>query len=471
MLDTRREGLRLWGKLEFRSGRALLKVIVCAIVAASFTQLPAHPGLNDAARWTFFILLLGAGLWITEAIPSFSVALLIIALEIMILGRPGGVFAQTPSDWEMFVRPWSSPIMWLFLGGLVLGEGAQATGLDRLFSRYVLRWFGTTPNAVLLGSMSITFLFSMFMSNTATTAMMMSVMAPILVAIKQEDRFVKGLLLGIAIAANVGGMGTIIGSPPNAIAAGMLNDAYPIDFIRWMVAGLPPAIVMFVIAWLYLRWTFPSTVTHIDVSGLGIGTRTGAQLPMWKRLLVMPVFVLTVLLWMTGQLHGIPIPVISFVPITIFAVAGILTVHEIRHLHWDVLLLLAGGLSLGVAIRQTGLAEWIVNRLPLEHMSPVVLAFLMGYLTVLLSNFMSHTAASNILVPIGMAVATGFEPRVVIPIALGASSAMLLPISTPPNAIVFAKGSLKSSDMVKSGLLMGLVGPTLAILWCFWLFR
>jgi sodium-dependent dicarboxylate transporter 2/3/5 len=311
----------------------------------------------------------------------------------------------------------------------------------------------------------------MFMSNTATTAMMMSVMAPILVAIKREERFAKGLLLGIAIAANVGGMGTIIGSPPNAIAAGMLNDVYPVDFVRWMVAGLPPAIMMFILAWLYLRWTFPATATtHIDISGLGIGTRTGAQLPMWKRLLVMPVFVLTVLLWMTGQLHGIPIPVISFVPITIFAVAGILTVHEIRHLHWDVLLLLAGGLSLGVAIRQTGLAEWIVSRLPMEHLGPVVLAFLMGYLTVLLSNFMSHTAASNILVPIGMAVAAGFEPRVVIPIALGASTAMLLPISTPPNAIVFAKGSLKTADMAKSGLLMGLVGPAVAILWCLWLF-
>jgi sodium-dependent dicarboxylate transporter 2/3/5 len=461
----------LWGKLEFRSGRALVKVIACAVVAAGITLLPAHPGLNDAARWTLFILLLGAGLWITEAIPSFSVALLIIALEIMILGRPGGVFAQTPSDWEMFVRPWSSPIMWLFLGGLVLGEGAQATGLDRLFSRYVLRWFGTTPNAILLGSMSITFLFSMFMSNTATTAMMMSVMAPILVAIKKEDRFAKALLLGIAIAANVGGMGTIIGSPPNAIAAGMLNDVYPIDFARWMVAGLPPALVLFVLAWFYLRWAFPSTATHIDISGLEIGTRTGAQLPMWKRLMIMPVFALTILLWMTGQFHGIPIPVISFLPITIFAVAGILTVHEIRHLHWDVLLLLAGGLSLGVAIRQTGLAEWIVTRLPVEHLHPVALAFFMGYLTMLLSNFMSHTAASNILVPIGMAVAAGFEPRVVIPVALGASTAMLLPISTPPNAIVFAKGNLRTADMVKGGLLMGLLGPAVAILWCLWLFR
>lgn len=470
MLDTRREVLRLWGKLEFRSGRALAKALACAVVAAGIALLPVHPGLNEAARWTLFILLLGAGLWITEAIPSFSVALLIIAMEIMILGRPGGVFAQTPSDWEIFVRPWSSPIMWLFLGGLVLSEGAQATGLDRLFSRYVLRWFGTTPGAILLGSMSITFLFSMFMSNTATTAMMMSVIAPILIALKQEERFARSLLLGIAISANIGGMGTIIGSPPNAIAAGMLGDIYPVDFIRWMIAGLPPALLLFVLAWLYLRWTFPSHSSHIDISGLGIGTRTGAQLPMWKRLLVMPVFAVTVILWMTGPLHGIPIPVISFIPITIFAVAGILTVHEIRHLHWDILLLLAGGLSLGVAIRSTGLAGWIVNLLPMEHLSPVVLAFFMGYLTVLLSNFMSNTAASNILVPVGMAMATGFEPRVVIPIALGASTAMLLPISTPPNAIVFAKGSLKTADMVKSGLLMGLVGPAVAILWCLWLF-
>lgn len=471
MLDTRREVFRQWGKLEFHSRRTLLKSIGCLALAAAVALLPAYAGLTEAARWTLFILVLGAGLWATEAIPSFSVALLIIALEILILGKPGGVFATGQNDWEMFVRPWASPIMWLFLGGLVLGEAAQVTGLDRLFSRYVLKWFGTTPSAVLLGSMGITFLFSMFMSNTATTAMMMSVMAPVVVSIKKDDPFARALLLGIPFAANVGGMGTIIGSPPNAIAAGMLTGAYPVDFIHWIVAGLPPALVLFVIAWLYLRSAYTPLAGTVDISGLDMGTRTGAQLPLWKRLMVMPVFVLTVGLWMTGSLHHIPTSVVSFIPITIFAVAGIITVHEIRHLHWDVLLLLAGGLSLGIAIKETGLAVWLVNQLPVHLFGQVAIAFFMSYLTMVLSNFMSHTAASNILVPIGMALAVGFEPRIVIPIALGASTAMCLPISTPPNAIAFAGGRLKTRDFLKGGLLMGLLGPAIAVLWCLWLFR
>ncbi|UCH10176.1 MAG: DASS family sodium-coupled anion symporter [Fidelibacterota bacterium] len=471
MLDTRREVLRLLGKLEFRSSRALLKIAICLALAAVLALLPNYAGLTDAARWTLFILILGAGLWITEAIPSFSVALLIIALEIMILGKPGGVFAKESTDWEMFVQPWASPIMWLFLGGLVLGEAAQVTGLDRLFSRYVLKWFGNTPGAVLLGSMGITFLFSMFMSNTATTAMMMSVIAPIVVSISKEDPFAKALVLGIPVAANVGGMGTIIGSPPNAITAGILSMSHPIDFTRWMLAGIPPALVLFAAAWLYLRMAYSSRLLTVDISGLDIGTRTGAQLPLWKRLLVMPVFVLTVILWMTSTLHHIPTAVISFIPITIFAIAGIITIHEIRHLNWDVLLLLAGGLSLGIAVQSTGLANWLVDQLPTHHMGQVAIAFFLSYVTALLSNFMSNTAAANILVPIGMAVAVGFEPRIVVPMALGASTAMCLPISTPPNAIAFASGRLATRDFLKGGLLMGLLGPAIAALWCLWLFK
>lgn len=155
MLDTRREVLRLWGKLEFYSRRALFKSIGRLALAISIAFLPNYAGLSDAARWTLFILTLRAGLWVTEAIPSFSVAMLIIALEIMILGKPGGVFARDASDWEMFVQPWASPIMWLFLGGLVLGEAAQVTGLDRLFSRHVLKWpapgLWPTPKVRILG--------------------------------------------------------------------------------------------------------------------------------------------------------------------------------------------------------------------------------------------------------------------------------------------------------------------------------
>jgi len=469
MLDTRRQAARLLGKLEISSSRSLSKLVAAAIFAAAIAFLPNYSGLDPAPMWTLFILLFAAGLWVTEAIPAFAVAILVIGLEILILGRPGGVFATGAKDWQIFIAPWASPIMWLFMGGFVLGQAAQTTGLDRMMARFVLQGFGTRPDIILLGAMGITFAFSMFMSNTATTAMMMSVMAPVIAALDRKDPFVKALLLGIPFAANVGGMATIIGSPPNAIAAGLLSESHGIDFIHWMMAGLPPAIFLFFAIWLYLKFAHPSLNKSLDLRGLEWQTRTGSLLPMWKRVLVFPVFMVTVILWMTGPLHGMPTAVVSFLPITIFAVAGILTVKEVRSLQWDVLLLLAGGLSLGVAIQQTGLADWLLSLLPIGSLGVMALAFLLAYITMILSNFMSNTAATNILAPLGMAVAVGFEPVIVIALALGASSAMSLPISTPPNAIAFATGELKSTDFIKGGLLMGILGPAVAVLWIYWL--
>jgi len=469
MLDTRRQAARLLGKLQISPNTRLIKLLISAIVAASIAFIPEYSGLEPAPMWTLFILIFAAGLWMSEAIPAFAVAILIIGLEILILGRPGGVFATGPKDWQMFVAPWSSPIMWLFLGGFVLGQAAETTGLDRMMARFVLRGFGTRPSVILLGAMGLTFTFSMFMSNTATTAMMMSVMAPVIAALDKKDPFAKSLLLGIPFAANVGGMATIIGSPPNAIAAGLLSESHNITFTQWMMAGLPPALILFFIIWLYLRIAHPSMNKTLDLRGLEWETRTGSLLPMWKRILVFPVFMVTVLLWMTGPIHGMPTAVVSFIPITVFAVTGILNTTEIKKLNWDVLLLLTGGLSLGIAIQQTGLAEWILGLLPIDSLGLLALAFLLAYVTTILSNFMSNTAATNILAPLGVAVAVGFEPIIVIPLALGASAAMCLPISTPPNAIAFATGKLKTTDFLRGGLIMGVLGPGVAVLWVYWL--
>ncbi len=469
MLDTRRQASRVLGKLQISSTTRLVKLLLAGSIAATIAFVPNYTGLDPAPMWALFILLFAAGLWVSEAIPAFAVAILIIGLEILILGRPGGVFATGAKDWQVFVSPWASPIMWLFMGGFVLGQAAQTTGLDRMMARFVLRGFGTRPSVILLGSMGITFLFSMFMSNTATTAMMMSVMMPVIAALDKKDPFIKALLLGIPFSANVGGMATIIGSPPNAIAAGLLSETTDINFIQWMMAGLPPALVLFFVIWLYLIFAHPSIHKSLDLRGLEWETRTGSLLPMWKRLLVFPVFLVTVGLWMTGPLHGMPTAVVSFIPITIFAVAGILNATEIRRLQWDVLLLLAGGLSLGVAIQKTGLATWILGLLPMDTMGLMAMAFLLAYVTTLLSNFMSNTAATNILAPLGIALAVGFEPLILIPLAIGASSAMCLPISTPPNAIAFATGELKTTDFLRGGLLMGLLGPAVAVIWVFWL--
>ncbi len=464
MLDTRREGRRLWGKLQFSSQKALGKFTFFLILAVCLTYLPHYSGLNPAAQRTLFILIFAAGLWISEAISAFAVALLVMGLEIVLLGLPGGVFATESSDWEMFIRPWSSPLIWLFFGGFILAEAAQKTRLDRWLARHVLGWFGSRPSIVLLGIIGITFTFSMFMSNTATTAMMMAVMAPISASLGKDNPYRKAILLAVPFAANIGGMGTIIGSPPNAIAAGTLGMDV-ITFLGWMKIGLPPAILLMGVMWVYLVRVYPSREGSINLNALQDTHYKSATLPNWKKLLVMVVFIATILLWMTGPLHRIPAAVVSFLPITAFAVMRVIDVEDIRRLQWDVLILLAGGLSLGVAVTKTGLATWLVGSLSMEGHSIFILALLFSYTATVLSNFMSNTAAANILIPMGLASGGVFGPHVVIPIALGASAAMCLPISTPPNAIAFVSGNIDTKDFIKGGLIVGLLAPILVVAW------
>ena len=470
MLDTRSEIQSLLGKMEFSSGRALGKFLACAALAALIAFVPDYPLLSDAGRATLFILVFAAGLWMTESIPAFAVALLVIALEIAILGRPGGVFAKTAEDWEIFVRPWSSPLLWLFFGGFVMAQAASKTSLDRWFAFRVLGRFGRRPDSVLLGVMAITFCFSMFISNTATATMMLAVTAPLVAARPAADPYARSVMLGIPFAANIGGMGTIIGSPPNAIAAGALGTQ-TMDFPRWMIAGLPPAAVLLALTWLYLRSRHPGGDFEVDISALPEPPRDHPAVPRWKRWLVVAVFVVTVGLWLMGPLHRIPSPVISFLPIVAFAVAGVLNSEDIRRLQWDVLLMLAGGLSLGVAVTETGLARWFVEALPVEGLGKLPLALSLAYLTALVSNFMSNTAAANILVPVGAALAVGFEGQTVVPMALSASAAMCLPISTPPNAVAFASGRVSAGELLRGGLIIGAIAPLLVVLWCAVLYR
>ncbi|MBD3177910.1 MAG: DASS family sodium-coupled anion symporter [Armatimonadia bacterium] len=465
MLDTRRAIKVIMGSLEFESPRSLTKGILCGVLALGVAYLPPWPDLSSGAQATLFILLFAAGLWMTEAIPAFAVALLVIGLEIAILGRPGGVFAETDTDWQMFIEPWSSPLIWLFLGGFVLAHGAEKTGLDRWIASHVITRLGTRPGAVLLSTMAVTFTFSMFMSNTATTSMMMAVMMPV-VGSMRRDPFAKALLLGVPFAANIGGMGTIIGTPPNAIAAGMLESHQPIDFARWMIIGVPPALVLAAVMWGFLMLRYRSTEESLDLSSIVGGPPVGSLLPLWRRLIVMAVFVVTVGLWLTSSLHPIPTYVVSFIPICAFATVVIIGPEDMRQLPWDILLLITGGLSLGVAVSETGLADWIVSHLPFGAASGIVLALALGLFAAVLSNFMSNTAAANILIPLAIALGSASPALMAVAVALGASSAMCLPISTPPNAIAYSAGQLQAKDFLVGGVIVAILGPVLAILWC-----
>lgn len=472
MRDTRRAARRFLAAVEFDDTGALLRLLGCLALGAAVAFLPEWPGLDPAARRCLFILIFAAGLWATEAIPAFAVALLVIGLSILLLGRPDGVFVSVdePDRWQIFIAPLASPLIWLFLAGFILAEAAARTGLDRTLAGLVFRVAGSSAAAVLMAAMCITFVLSMFMSNTATAAMMIAVVTPLLRTMNPGHPFRPALPLGIAVAANLGGMGTLIGTPPNAIAAGFIaRSGAELSFLDWMALGLPPAILLAGGLGLFLLHRYRARGLHLDHSALVAVQESGPRAAAWQRGVVVLVFSVTLVLWMFGPA---PAAVVAFVPITVLSVTGVIGVAEIRQLRWDVLILMAGGLSLGVAVTETGLAGWLVDGLPIDGLGLLGTALAFALLTALLSNFMSNTAAANILVPLGAAAAVslgGAQGILPVIIALSASTAMCLPIATPPNAIAYATGELKARAFLVPGLLLAVATPLVTVPWISWL--
>lgn len=464
--DERRDVRTILGRLEVRSWRQAVFALACILVAVAIAYLPAHAGLALAGRHALFVLVLAAGLWATEAIPAFAVGLVVMALAIVLLGDMGRGRAE--AGWERFVAPWASPMVWLFLGGFVLGKAASRTGLDRSLAMRVLAAFGPSPSRTLFAMMGVAFVLSMFMSNTAATAMLLTVVTPIVASVPPGDPFRKALVLGVPVGANLGGMATLIGSPPNAIAAGALGED-ALDFARWLAVGAPPALALLGLSYLLLRRLYPPTVARIDVSVVNASIDVAGApldaLPAWRRLVVFVTLALTVTLWFTSHWHGVPTPVVSFLPITLFAAVGVMRGADLRTLGWDVLLLLAGGLALGVVVSSTGLAEWGVAQLPLDGGGRASLTLAAAYATALLSNVMSNTAAANILVPVAIALVPDAKPLAGVAVALAASCAMALPISTPPNSIAYASGEVAAKDFLVIGLVIAIVGPLLGVAW------
>jgi sodium-dependent dicarboxylate transporter 2/3/5 len=476
--------------LGMRVSRSVIFAVGTAAIAALAAYLPHHPGLSEPARHALFVLLTAAGWWITGAIPAFAVSLAVIALQIALLGDPSRPFANgDPERWQRFISPWASPVMWLFLGGLVLAAAATRTGLDRRLAERVLRVAGTSPPRVLLAVMGVTFVLSMFMSNTATTAMMIALVVamPVVVAAGEPTgsdsigseptdadakpasrHYATALLLGIPVAANIGGMGTVIGTPPNAIAVAALAASGPIDFARWMVYGLPPALLLAFIAWRWLVWRYLRALPEAlrqDAAAPDPTPFTG------RSIFVAVLFLVTVLAWLTESLHGVPTAVVAVMPIAVLAVAGVVRERDVRALPWDVLMLIAGGLSLGVGVSETGLADWLVGRLPVAGLPAPLLAMLLAVVGTLLSTFISNTASATILTPLALALAGNDARLVLIPLALAMSSAMSLPVSSPPNAIAFATQRISRRDLREAGLLLGVATPLLAVGWIWFVER
>jgi sodium-dependent dicarboxylate transporter 2/3/5 len=411
-------------------------------------------------------LFFSIALWVTEAIPPFAVGILIIGFLVFSIGN------DEPENVKKYVQTWSDSVIWLFLGGFFLAEGMKKTGLDKDLLKITVPKFGNRSDIILLGLMMLTAVLSMLMSNTATTAMMIATITPILKNLGSKAPLSKNLLIGIPAAAAIGGMGTIIGSAPNAIVVGALEGmGVKVSFLEWMLFGIPIAAILIFVFWFVLLKSNPIKTKTLQLNSL-FNTKE-ERLPQKHALLhkriTLIILVGTLVLWLTSGFTGIPVAAVSGVPIVGLTMFSIIQSDEVRALPWDTLMLVAGGLALGLAVQEQGLAQYFVGLIPASDINIYVLYVAFGLLTVIFSNIMSNTATATIFIPIAISLtmSIGASNSITLPMIIGlsASCALLLPVSTPPNAIAFSTGMLKQSDFRLGGVLVGLLGPVIVILW------
>ena len=467
-----------------------IKFIIASVLAIAALFLPyeslgfdaASPMgiLNPLEIRVIGVFVMAALFWILQPFPIWSTSMLVIVLMIVTMSdsalAPFRVDGVTMISHKSIMATFANPIIMLFLGGFFLAAAATKYKMDLNLARVLLKPFGKNPKFVLLGLMLITAVFSMFMSNTATAAMMLAILAPVLKLFDEDDRGKAAFALAIPLGANIGGMGTPIGTPPNAIALGALNDAIargdlvanPVSFGQWMAFGIPYVIILMVIAWLLLLKIYPIKMKEMVLNIEGAGKFDTSP----KAIIVYITFVVCVLLWVTGKgVHGINDNAIAMIPMAVFALTGVITKKDLNAMSWDVLWLVAGGFALGVGLNATGLAAHLIKTIPFASWSPIALMIGCGIICLFMANFMSHTSTATLLVPILCAVGIACQDNLVglggvtallVSVAFASSLGMSLPISTPPNALAHATGYTDTNGMAKTGIVMGLSGLVLS---------
>jgi solute carrier family 13 (sodium-dependent dicarboxylate transporter), member 2/3/5 len=438
----------------FNTSTFIGNLVIALVITYFFRQL----GYGDAVDYVFLISVLSIGLWITEAIPPFAVGIFIIAMMLFGFGTDYIIDESTPVD--VYVGTWTSNVVWLLLGGFFLAKGMQEAELDRYLFRMTIRRFGDKPERLLMGLMFVTAFASMVMSNTATTAMMISSILPLVKILGKNSKYSIALLTGIPAAASVGGVGTIIGSTPNAIAVGALQErGLNITFIDWMVVGVPAGLFLVYIFYRFLVARLDIKNADIDLSQI---PQSEKKIDVFKRRAVVFTLFATVALWVTEPIHGIPVAASSAVPIVLLTLTQVITAEHVRSLPWDTLMLVAGGLALGIALVDVGLADIVmqkVNSLPVAIVGVVVIFSLIG---VLLSNVMSNTAASAILIPLVVTLPEPFWVAAPVIVAISCSCSLLLPVSTPSNAIAYSTGLVEQKEFRRGGIFYIIFGPIIA---------
>lgn len=455
----------------------IVKLLTATIIPLIVWILPTSvfgiDGLSVIEHRTIAIFIFAILMWILEAVPAWTTSMVVVVLLLftssdsslwLFDNHPEEVLGKAIS-YKSILHCFADPIIMLFIGGFVLAIAASKSGLDLLLARVMLKPFGTQSRFVLLGFILVTAIFSMFLSNTATAAMMLTFLTPVLKSLPADGKGKIALALSIPIAANIGGIGTPIGTPPNAIALKYLNDpaglGMDIGFGQWMSFMTPFALLLLIIAWVILLKVFPFKQKTIELEIQGEAKKD------WRSIVVYITFAVTVLLWVTDKFSGVNSNVVAMLPIGVFAITGVLTRRDLEEINWSVLWMVAGGFSLGVALQETGLAGHLIEAIPFNSWPAVIVVIGSGLICYLMANFISHTATAALLVPILAVVGSSMQENLfalggvstlLIGVAIGSSLAMILPISTPPNALAHATGMIEQKDMVKMGIIMGVIG-------------
>lgn len=442
--------------------------------------LPAPAGMSDTAWACVGLVLLMATWWATEAIAIPVTALLPIVLAPALgIEKLGAITAN-----------YGDPIIFLFLGGFLLGIAMQRWNLHRRIALRVLLVVGQKPRNQIAGFMLATGFLSMWVSNTATSIMMLPIGLSVVSLLGQDNdeqetaRYATALLLAIAYAASIGGIATLIGTPPNALLVGYLSQNHGIDigFAQWLAIGLPVSVAMMALAWWWLtRGGFKlavaedsANVLHKELAQIGAMSSAERRVGM--------VFIATAMAWMLRPiLNNAGIVWLSDTAIALIAGftlfllpsgverrARLLDWDAAQKLPWGVLLLFGGGLALASVIKSSGLAEWIAAQLSVFGAMPLLLLVGIVVLVIIfLTEVTSNTATAAAFLPLlgALAISLGIDPLLItVPAAIAASCAFMMPVATPPNAIVFATGHMKIQSMIRAGLFLNIAGTLLVTL-------
>ena len=460
--------------LRTKTFEAMVVIAVTLILWFLPTASFGIDGLTVVQQRIIAVFAFATLMWVFEIVPSWATSIAIMGLLLLFTSDSGVKWLCNPEEvgkllsYKGIMACFADPVIMLFIGGFVLAIAATKTGLDVHLAKILLKPFGTKSEIVLLGFLLITGLFSMFISNTATAAMMLTFLAPVFKQLPANGKGRIAMALSIPVAANLGGIGTPIGTPPNTIALKYLNDPeglnLGIGFGQWMLIMVPLVALLLFISWIVIKKVFPFTQKTVELKIEGEMKKDK------KTRIVIVTFIVTVLLWLLDSFTGINTYTVALIPLAVFSVTGVIDRRDLEEINWSVIWMVAGGFALGYAMNSSGLATLVVKNIPFASFSPVLILILSGLICYGLSNFISNSATAALLMPILAVVCTamgdkldaiGGTATVLIGVAIASSSAMILPISTPPNALAYATNLVQQKDMAKIGLIVGIISIVL----------